>query len=78
MARLKVAQKQQAQDRIMYVCTRCVEECPDSCGHFNTAELVVMPDGQWLCEGCYDDERRDGPPFRSLPHPTPYAPAANQ
>jgi len=67
-----------ARDRILYVCTDCAEECPETCGHFDPKELCVMPDGRWLCVGCYDNERKNGPPFRSLPSPAPYVQTANQ
>ena len=43
------------QTRIMYVCSFCVTEAPESCGHFDPKDLRVMPDGRWLCETCFDD-----------------------
>jgi hypothetical protein len=65
-------------NRIMYVCSDCADDAPDACGHFDPAELRVMPDGRWLCDGCYDDERNsDMPPFDSLPPPPIYLPSSS-
>lgn len=65
--------------RIMYICTECEEHAPENCGHFDRTEVRVMPDGRWLCDGCYDDERsEDMPPFNSLPPAPAYGPIANQ
>jgi len=36
------------QTRIMYVCSECVDDAPESCGHFDRKDLRVMPDGRWL------------------------------
>lgn len=69
--------------RIMYVCTICSDMYPEGCGHYDRAELRVMPDGRWLCECCYDDcppDRSDPDatriPFVSLPPPPEYGPKA--
>ncbi len=69
--------------RIMYVCGSCAEAYPEGCGHFDRADLVVMPDGRWLCEVCFDDgdarlSNDDDEPlrWRDLPNPPEYAPVA--
>lgn len=41
------------EQRIMYVCSSCVDEIPEACGHFDRRELRVMPNGDWLCDGCF-------------------------
>ena len=41
------------QTRIMYVCSECVDDAPESCGHFDPKDLRV--NGKWLCEMCFDD-----------------------
>jgi hypothetical protein len=43
------------EQRIMYVCTECADHNPEGCGHFDRGDLRVLPDGRWLCEGCFDD-----------------------
>lgn len=43
------------QDKIMYVCGPCTDVAPESCGYFDRNELRVMPDGTWLCEGCFEN-----------------------
>lgn len=69
--------------RIMYVCTRCADEAPEGCGHFDPNDLVVMPDGEWLCDNCWDDlpptskavdASEERIPFAELPHPPVYVP----
>jgi len=44
-----------SEHRIMYVCTDCADNMPEGCGHFDRNDLRLMPDGRWLCEGCFDD-----------------------
>lgn len=44
-----------AEHRIMYVCSECAEGNPEGCGHYDRADLRVLPDGRWLCETCFDD-----------------------
>jgi len=68
--------------RIMYVCTDCAENVPECCGYYDTSDLVVMPDGRWLCENCFDearldlvDEDDDPPLWLDMPHPPEYVPA---
>lgn len=39
---------------IMYVCQNCAENDPESCGHWNRNELRVTPDGEWMCDNCYE------------------------
>lgn len=68
--------------RIMYVCTDCAENVPECCGYYDTSDLVVMPDGRWLCENCFDEARWDlavddesfPPLWSDMPHPPEYAP----
>lgn len=61
--------------RIMYVCTSCADGYPEACGHDDRTELRVMPDGDWLCDTCYDEVRTvDMPPWQSLPPPPEYKP----
>lgn len=43
------------QERIMYVCNQCADNYPEGCGHFDRNDLRVMPNGDWLCEVCFDD-----------------------
>jgi hypothetical protein len=40
----------------MYVCSGCAGGNPEVCGRYDRRDLRVMPDGRWLCDGCYDDE----------------------
>jgi len=40
---------------IMYVCDQCADNAPEACGHYDRAELRVVPTGEWLCEGCFDE-----------------------
>lgn len=39
----------------MYVCTECADNCPECCGHYDRKDLRLMPNGDWLCESCFDD-----------------------
>ena len=41
--------------RIMYCCTLCADANPEMCGYFTRDNLRVMPDGEWLCESCFDE-----------------------
>lgn len=45
----------ESERRIMYVCSQCADNYPEGCGHFDRNDLRLMPDGRWLCEGCFDD-----------------------
>lgn len=72
-----------AQDRILYVCSLCADENPESCGHYFTKDLVVMTDGRWLCEQCFDDDLEalhaedahgNRKPWSIFPHPPEYGP----
>lgn len=65
--------------RIMYVCTICADDNPEGCGHFDRNDLRVLPSGDWLCEGCFEEtsltERAEGSANRSwhgLPPPRAY------
>lgn len=41
---------------ILYVCAVCVETGNNEwCGHEDRNDLRVMPDGRWVCDGCYDE-----------------------
>jgi hypothetical protein len=40
---------------IMYVCEPCYVDCSEGCGHMDRTEVRVLPDGRWVCEGCFDD-----------------------
>lgn len=72
----------------MYVCDCCADECPENCGHFDRANLKVMPDGTWLCDGCYDEadlgaygvkRSEDGwPTWGDMPNPPEYGPINSQ
>ena len=41
--------------KIMYVCEHCADENPEGCGHYDVADIFVMPDGTWLCEQCAEE-----------------------
>ena len=41
--------------QIMYVCDPCADGAPEMCGHYDLAELRVLPDGTTVCQDCYDD-----------------------
>jgi hypothetical protein len=67
---------------IMYVCERCAEDAPESCGHYDPGRLRVMPSGMWICAGCYDefefgdarDRDQERPAWASFPRPPEYIP----
>lgn len=40
---------------IMYVCEPCQENAPESCGYYDRTDLLVAPDGTWLCADCLDN-----------------------
>lgn len=42
---------------IMYVCEICAapDNNPEGCGHYDRDMVRKAPDGQWVCESCYDD-----------------------
>jgi hypothetical protein len=73
-------------ERIMYVCSQCVESGNHEwCGRYDPKELAVLPDGKWVCDGCYDDyshsdldltEDQSKPAFDSWPRPPVYVPQA--
>jgi hypothetical protein len=70
--------------RIMYVCSDCSDSLPESCGFYDRNDLRVIPDGRWLCEGCFDDtdwkDRGEDPEaetsklWADFPAPPEYAP----
>ena len=57
---------------IMYVCDECAIEYPENCGHHDRHDLRVMPDGSWLCDGCFDDARTADQEWSALPLPPEY------
>lgn len=69
-------------NRIMYVCSDCADGNPECCGHFDRHDLAVMPNGDWLCEGCWDDlpgaqkwkDEDDDKSFSDMPSPPEYGP----
>lgn len=71
--------------RILYVCSQCDDDGnQEFCGHSETKTLRVLPDGRWVCDGCYDEMDTDDvglkddqskPPFLSWPAPPEYVPA---
>lgn len=67
--------------RILYVCSFCADNNPEMCGHYDRTDLAVMPDGRWLCESCFDEERpapnddeECAPSFVEMPRPPEYGP----
>lgn len=44
---------------IMYVCDQCADDAPEACGHYDRNALRVVPTGEWLCEGCFDERSFD-------------------
>lgn len=79
-----------SEQRIMYVCSECADNDPESCGHYDRNDLRVMPDGKWLCECCFDetnqgdrgnfsdDEYVDWSDMPAAPEWGPVAPANTQ
>ena len=61
---------------IMYVCDQCAVDAPESCGHYERGYLRVIPSGEWLCEGCYDEwDRNDHRlAWKDYPLPPKYGP----
>ena len=41
--------------RIMYICSDCSDNNPESCGRFDRNDLRVLPSGKWLCDECFDE-----------------------
>lgn len=71
------------ENRVMYCCTFCADNNPEMCGFFDRDNLVVMPDGRWLCDSCFDetdpeergsDPEGDGLCRSDFPHPPEYGP----
>ena len=60
-------------DRILYVCTDCHDGGEEICGYADRRDLVVMPDGRWLCENCL--MRLPERESRGLKCPPAYGPA---
>jgi hypothetical protein len=40
---------------IMYTCAVCYDHCSEACCRVDRNELRVLPNGQWVCEGCFDE-----------------------
>jgi hypothetical protein len=66
----------------MYCCTSCADTNPEACGYFVRDSLRVMPDGRWLCDGCFDEDYFEGrytekgdKCWSDYPQPPEYAPA---
>lgn len=63
---------------IMYVCDSCRDGNPEACGRFDREELRVLPTGEWLCDGCFDDWEFDlkddefSPSWSAFPAPPEY------
>lgn len=46
--------------RILYVCSVCDDDGnQEFCGRADPADLRVLPDGRWVCDGCYDEKDAD-------------------
>ena len=69
--------------KILYVCTACERAYPEgSC--FERDQVRVMPNGAWVCEGCYEEDAvsflpkpfvdfpDEPPPWASFPEPPEY------
>ena len=41
--------------RVMFCCESCADNYPEGCGYFDRDDLRVMPNGVWLCDGCFTD-----------------------
>jgi len=37
-----------------YSCDQCAEDCPEESGR-ELSDLGEVPDGSWICQGCYDE-----------------------
>lgn len=54
---------------LLYICDSCVEQ-NEGVG-YDTADHLRVCDGEWLCEGCYDDRTEsDAPKWHHLPKVT--------
>jgi hypothetical protein len=66
--------------RIMYCCTFCADNNPEMCGYFARDNLRLMPDGNWLCDGCFDNRDFDPSDDRcwsDFPEPPEYGPVSD-
>ena len=56
---------------VFYPCENCEEHYPEGSLHLDRSEVRVLPDGEWVCEGCYDDLliHATWPRWRDLPKP---------
>ena len=70
--------------RVYFGCECCEEHAPEN-GVNCREDIGVMPDGTWLCDGCYSDCDKSAygmvasdvddfefPRFEDLPRPAPY------
>jgi len=78
------AEQQKQDHRVYFGCECCEEHAPEN-GVNCREDIGVMPDGAWLCDGCYSDCDKSAygmiasdvddfefPRFEDLPRPTPY------
>ncbi len=61
---------------ILYVCEACQDGNPEVCGYPTPQDIFIAPDGRWLCDGCWDDQKphEDGDSW-PVKHPPKYIPA---
>lgn len=70
--------------RVYFMCSSCEEHNPEGAVG-PRSDIAVMPDGTWLCDGCYSDCDKSAygmvasdvddfefPRFEDLPRPAPY------
>lgn len=50
-----MAESKMPAKRVMFCCESCADNYPEGCGYFNRDDLRVMPNGVWLCDGCFTD-----------------------
>ena len=80
--------KPQHDHRVFFMCASCEEHNPDGAVG-QREDIAVMPDGTWLCSGCYSDCEKTEygmvandvddftfPDFKNMPRPPAYPCAA--
>ncbi len=84
-----MAESKMPAKRVMFCCESCADNYPEGCGYFDRDDLRVMPNGKWLCDGCFtdcdaydygfrdldEDEEMAKPDWRDLPVPPALVPA---
>ena len=50
-----MAESKMPAKRVMFCCESCADNYPEGCGYFDRDDLRVMPNGVWLCDGCFTD-----------------------